>query len=372
MKLRTMLGMLMALGLAGSASSQTTVVPSFSVSDATAVEGSGQIVFTVKKHGTLNNLPSTVTIKTASRTAVANSDYIPISTTLTFAANELAKQVVVKLVDDKVAEPQETFALLLTAGTNSRLYDGTGVGTINDDDSGVVTPVGQPLTASDVTVSEAAGTAKITVSRTGDLSQASKFNYTTSDGTAKNGADYTGKVGSATIAAGNKQISFSIPILQDSTYEGTEAFYVTITPVNNATITKGVATVTVTDDDPVPPPPVTWTKCADENGTCYVVGSANVRYGSGTTWTTPKPVTGSIGCNNGVFGDPTPGIFKLCQTDGQVGTPPPPPPPTNQTCPGGEVILSTQTCPAAPTDQRRINDGERERRNGNGSHHKDW
>jgi hypothetical protein len=55
----------------------------------------------------------------------------------------------------------------------------------------------------------------------------------------------------------------------------------------------------------------TWTKCADENGTCSFSGTKTVRYGAGSSWYT-KTATSSIGCNNTVFGDPAPGIFKEC------------------------------------------------------------
>ncbi len=110
---------------------------------------------------------------------------------------------------------------------------------------------------------------------------------------------------------------------------------------------------------PTPVPSTTvWTKCADENQLCSVVGTANVRYGVNTTWSNPpKVVTNSILCTNGNFGDPVPGIVKICQTDGTPGTAPvTPPPPATQTCPDGTVIPTTQTCPApvpppSPTTQ---------------------
>jgi len=53
-------------------------------------------------------------------------------------------------------------------------------------------------------------------------------------------------------------------------------------------------------------------KCADEHGQCPCNGQ--VRYGFSwdgifTSW---RKVTGSIGCNNSVFGDPIPGKVKAC------------------------------------------------------------
>jgi|GEM_PF-2387053 len=55
----------------------------------------------------------------------------------------------------------------------------------------------------------------------------------------------------------------------------------------------------------------TWTKCADEGGTCTFTGTRTVRYGSGTTYNMGT-YTNSVACTNAVFGDPTPGVFKHC------------------------------------------------------------
>ena len=60
-----------------------------------------------------------------------------------------------------------------------------------------------------------------------------------------------------------------------------------------------------------PVPPTSWTKCADEGGTCSFSGTATVAYGAGNTYVY-KTVTSSTACNNSVFGDPTPGIYKAC------------------------------------------------------------
>jgi hypothetical protein len=103
------------------------------------------------------------------------------------------------------------------------------------------------------------------------------------------------------------------------------------------------ALVTVLETEQ-PPPVETWTKCADENGICTISGTATVRYGIEPQWVS-KLVTNSIGCNNGVFGDPAIGLVKRCETTGTVIQPPPP---VMQTCPDGSVIPITDICPALP------------------------
>jgi hypothetical protein len=97
---------------------------------------------------------------------------------------------------------------------------------------------------------------------------------------------------------------------------------------------------------PVIPPPVTWTLCAaGEGDICYVVGTANVRYGAEGKFIT-KAVTGSISCDFVTFGgDPALAFPSTCDTDGQVGTAPPLPP---VQCPDGSTVPAGQSCPAIP------------------------
>jgi len=56
----------------------------------------------------------------------------------------------------------------------------------------------------------------------------------------------------------------------------------------------------------------TWVYCAGENGTCNFSGIHTVKYGADSRWAYRYSVSSSIGCNNGVFGDPAPGTVKAC------------------------------------------------------------
>ena len=71
---------------------------------------------------------------------------------------------------------------------------------------------------------------------------------------------------------------------------------------------------------PIPPASlVKWMPCASEGGTCVFSGTRLVRYGSnGINKTLTE--TATVGCNNMVFGDPTPGVLKTCSyaDDGSV------------------------------------------------------
>jgi len=56
------------------------------------------------------------------------------------------------------------------------------------------------------------------------------------------------------------------------------------------------------------------TECANEHGVCAIpAGStATVFYGANGKWTYENGMSGKIGCNNGVFGDPVRGTVKKC------------------------------------------------------------
>jgi hypothetical protein len=97
------------------------------------------------------------------------------------------------------------------------------------------------VTVSNATVNENAGTASVQVCLASPAANAITYSYTTSNGTATSGSDFTGGSGTVTIAAGQTCGTITIPILNDAITESAEAFTVT---VGSAT-----GTVTINDDD---------------------------------------------------------------------------------------------------------------------------
>lgn len=63
------------------------------------------------------------------------ADYVAISpTTITFAANEMEKEVTVEIIDDKLEEKTENFKLILSTKDN-RVVIGQGVYLVNIKDN---------------------------------------------------------------------------------------------------------------------------------------------------------------------------------------------------------------------------------------------
>jgi hypothetical protein len=73
------------------------------------------------------------------------------------------------------------------------------------------------------------------------------------------------------------------------------------------------ATTTTTTTTTTPGLPVDWTLCASEGSRCQFSGTAAVRYGADTTFTSPGLFTDGVDCSNAIFGDPIFGVVKHCE-----------------------------------------------------------
>ncbi len=133
----------------------TLPLPSLSVNDASSAEGSaaasGHTTFTVSLSSAATG-PVTVQFATANGTAVAGTDYVAQSGTLTFAAGETQKVIQVATIGDAVVEANEGFSVVLSSATGATIADATGIGTIINDD--VASPALPTLGISDATVTE--------------------------------------------------------------------------------------------------------------------------------------------------------------------------------------------------------------------------
>jgi Calx-beta domain/ASPIC and UnbV/FG-GAP-like repeat len=130
---------LSTLGVCGS------VPPAISIADVAVAENdaSGVAAFTVSLSAAS---ASTVTVDVTSTdgTATAPADYTAVPpTTISFAPGETSKPLPVTIVDDTLAEGDETFSLNLSNPVNGVVVDPTATGTIMDDEV-VVSPCGKP------------------------------------------------------------------------------------------------------------------------------------------------------------------------------------------------------------------------------------
>ena len=95
--------------------------------------GTTAFVFTVTRSGDTSGT-SSVDFATADGTASSPSDYATASGTVNFLATETSQTITVLVEGDTTFEPNETFAVTLSGEVGATISDGSGLGTIVDDD----------------------------------------------------------------------------------------------------------------------------------------------------------------------------------------------------------------------------------------------
>lgn len=226
-------------------------VPSLVVNDVSVNEGTSSgtsASFTVSLSGAAT-LPVTVAYATADGTALAGSDYTARSGTLTFPVGTTTATVSVPIAPDTAVELNETFTLVLSNPTNATIADGTGVGTVVNDD----VPFVSTLSIDPATVAEGSGGGTPIAHFTVTLSPASAqdviISYRTLPGTAVAPDDYTSTSGTLTFAGGTTVQTIQVPVVPDVLVEPSETFSVELYNPVNAQLGNGVGTATIVDDD---------------------------------------------------------------------------------------------------------------------------
>jgi hypothetical protein len=241
-------------------------LPTIEIDDVRQVEGDSgttDFVFTVTRSGKTNG-SSTIGYSTAPGSATSGDDYAATSGTLSFAAKETAKTIVVPVVGDTTVEDNETFYVDLTIIDSGQFGISRGVGTIVSDDTGPSLP---ELAIDDVQIDEGdSGTTTMdfTVTRSGDLSGLSSVDFSITDGTATiSGNDYDVATTSGTLSfrIDEEFKTVTVDVNGDTISEGSEVLYVDLSAPDNAVITVPRGTGLIVGDDGGLAPPaglVSW------------------------------------------------------------------------------------------------------------------
>ena len=218
--------------------------PALSIDDLTVAEGDAA-QFTVSLDA-VSSRDVTVSWSTADGTATAGSDYTAQSgQSLTIAAGDRSGTISVQTTTDSDDESSETFTVTLSNPVNATLDDATGKATISDANG---TPA---VSIDDITVTE--GTMGLfTISLDAVSTQDVTVSWSTADGTATAGSDYTARTGQSTLQAGSLSTKFSVQTADDAIDEANEAFTVTLGSPVNATLGDDTGEATITDDDAPP------------------------------------------------------------------------------------------------------------------------
>jgi hypothetical protein len=107
------------------------------------------------------------------------------------------------------------------------------------------------FSAATYSIAENAGSATITVSRTGGTASGVTVNYATANISATAGSDYTSASGTLTFDAGDTSKTFSVPLLDDTFVEGPEMVSLSLgAATGGASLgSPSTATLTITEND---------------------------------------------------------------------------------------------------------------------------
>ncbi len=224
----------------------TTGTPAISVGDAVVDENAQTANFFV----TLSR-PSTstvtVTYATANDTAQAGSDYTARAGTLSFAPGEVAKTVSFDIIDDNLAETDESFQLLLGNPGGATIADGIGAAMISRSDTAAVAR--PQILVSPIFASEGDTFASFVIQLSAPSTNQVGVNFTQNNATALNGSDYNYYFGTLVFAPGETVKLLPVPLLDDTVVESPESFTLDLNSAVNASIPQRFTTATIIDHD---------------------------------------------------------------------------------------------------------------------------
>ena len=223
---------------------EDTVVPIISVDSASVDEGLGVDITVSLSAATTETV--TVDFDSADNTAIAGSDYTAISGSLTFLPGELSTTVSVNTLQDADSEGDETFTIALSNADNATLSATAGTITIVDDEAPLPS-----ITINSVAVGEGA-VAMLDVSLSIPSTTPVLVDFTTVDGSATAGADYTASSGVLEFAPGELLQTISLSTEQDLNDESSENFTIELSSPVGSNIDQGIGVVTIIDDDDAP------------------------------------------------------------------------------------------------------------------------
>lgn len=202
-------------------------------------------------------------------TARRGSDYMTRAAELLFPPGVQSREVAIELVDDELAEADETFTLELIEPENAILAfeQASALATIVDDDGGArvaatavvdedaprlsVALVAGPAGGGELgeLKEEAGASAVFSISLAPAVTHPVSVSYRTEDATARAGQDYRATTGVAEFAPGTTEQRVVVPLLDDDDVEPAETFRLRLSAPRYAELEVAAALATIGDDD---------------------------------------------------------------------------------------------------------------------------
>ena len=219
----------------------------FKTAASTSSENAGSVNVVVSLGGPAI-APVSINYSSVDGTAIASTDYVPTSGTITFAPGETEKTFSVSLTNDTLDENTETVILRISSTNNGVPLGEPNISVLNiEDDDPAPT-----LKISDSRVPEG-GTGTVyaifTISLSAPSGRSVSAQVETRPGTATAGVDYQAISGQLIFSPGETSRQIAVPVKGDTEVEPDETFTINLTnPVGANAGTAG--TGTITNDDP--------------------------------------------------------------------------------------------------------------------------
>src|SRR5205823_13779323 len=162
-------------------------------------------------------------------TATAGTDYVAKSGTLTFPANSTAAQTITVVVNgDNIDEIDESFTVNLSNPARATIANGTGTGTILDNDN----PPTVAFSLASSSGAESVTPANLAVALSAASGKTVTVDYVVSGGTATGGGvDYTLASGTLSFAPGVTNRNIALAVVNDALNELNETVMVTLSKI---------------------------------------------------------------------------------------------------------------------------------------------
>ena len=242
-------------------------------------ESAGAVALTVQL-AAASGQAITIDYATGNGSATAGSDYTAKNGTITFNPGQTSKTINVPIANDNVGESAETFSFTLSNPHGAPLATPSSATiTIVDDDQPNI-----QFKSANFNLPENGGPAVVTVLLSNAASQPISVVYTTSDGTAVAGADYTTASGTLTFKPGETSTTFNVPLIDDNLDEPDEIINLTLSSPTNATLGAQATSIrTILDDDPQPSVQLASASLSVSEGAGSTTMAINLSAASGRT-----------------------------------------------------------------------------------------
>ncbi|ESP03914.1 hypothetical protein LOTGIDRAFT_91958, partial [Lottia gigantea] len=201
-------------------------VVEFAATSTAVLEKEGRAKVILTRHGNTENRVL-ARIETIDGTAEANSDYIPVKTTVVFEPGETSKHIDIEIIDDNIYEPDEVFFIKVNVETDQEAITGSRaicqITILNDDEPGTF-----EFEKPSYVFKESIGVASIPILRSHGADGRVMLKWKTKDMTAISNRDYEGGDGQLIFEHGEMVKMVEIPIHDDHVFEKDEHFELAI------------------------------------------------------------------------------------------------------------------------------------------------